>query len=66
MEATSQPVPVIAKGKVQDCVDRALKAIENKEPVAVLGKAASMSKAISIAEILKRQYEDSDMNTRLI
>jgi hypothetical protein len=54
MESTGQPVPVIAKGKIQDCVERARQAIENKQQAVILGKASSMSKAISIAEIIKR------------
>lgn len=47
---------VIAKGKLQDCIERALIGLEQGGKIAVLGKSSSISMAISIIEIIKRQY----------
>ena len=47
---------VIAKGKLQDCIDRAKSGIEQGHTIAVLGKGSKIGTAISICEILKRQY----------
>ena len=41
---------------MQDCIDRAKLGIEQGHTIAVLGKGSKIGTAISICEILKRQY----------
>jgi len=46
---------VIAKGKISECVLRATDALKNNQVVAILGKQHSISMAVTIAEITKRE-----------
>jgi hypothetical protein len=41
---------------LQECIDRAKSGIEQGHTIAVLGKGEKIGTAITIVEILKRQY----------
>ena len=56
---TMETLVVIAKGKIHDCVDRALDGLCAGKQIAILGKSDSLTKAISIAEITKRNLEEN-------
>ena len=47
---------VIAKGKLELCIERAMEGISLGKQIVILGKGSKLTSAISIAEICKRKH----------
>ena len=61
---TEQVVPTLCKSnsKINELVKRSAKNLSNGQAVCILGRSATITKAISVTEIIKRAFEEAEEN----